>query len=182
MASTLESGFARTYAAAAGVSAAVTEITAPFASARFPVFVTENGASVASPGIIANGFPSVTAVVDVELSSRFNTNRAPPIFTTKIGCMSVAVASPALPEEFTVMRFAPEGAESAALIVMTYDGVPPGGTTPEKVHFTVPEPAGQDQPPAFTGEVVSPFGIVSVSTIPRAKPSIAVWFTAKFTD
>jgi hypothetical protein len=60
--------------------------------------------------------------------------------------------------------------------------VPPGGTTPEKVHFTVPEPAGQIQPPAFTAEVVSPFGIVSVSVIPLAKPSIAEWLTAKLTD
>jgi hypothetical protein len=152
----------------------VSEITAPFARARFPVFVTENGASDGSPRIIDNGLPSVTAVVDVELISRFSTKRAPPIFTTKSGCISVAVASPALPEEFTVMRFAPEGAESGALTVMMYEGVPPGGTTPEKVHFTVPEPAGQDQPPAFTAEVVSPFGIVSVSTIPRAKPLIAV--------
>ena len=97
----------------------MSEITAPAASERLPVFVTANGASVGSPWIIDNGLPSVTAELDVELSSRFNTKRAPPILTTKIGCMSVAVASPALPEEFTVMRSAPEGAESAALMVIT---------------------------------------------------------------
>jgi hypothetical protein len=97
----------------------VSEITAPFASARFPVFVTANGASTASPGTIDNGLPSITALVDVELSSRFNTNRAPPMFTTNSGCISVAVDSPALPEEFTVIRFAPEGADSDALMVMT---------------------------------------------------------------
>ena len=46
----------------------------------------------------------------------------------------------------------------------------------------MPEPAGQAHPFMLTADVVSPLGIVSVSTMPEAKPSIVEWLTSKSTD
>jgi len=111
-------GFARTKATAAGVSAAVSVTTEPIESALFPVFKTAKDSGFGIPGVSEIGVPSSTASVEESPSNRFTNNRAPPKLTTNSGCISVAVASPPLPDEFTVKIFAPVATDAGALIVM----------------------------------------------------------------